>query len=278
MRMDHLSDYVRFGGVCKSWRSAIIGGNTRTTPLYSPLERKLHPIRLPDRPPRMERFLGSSSDGWLCMVDDEDNLYLRNPFFSGAVSLPCSWKWTTAKWPGDARWTVLKASLEFVNDVVFFNENLYVVDRRAVRVVAMDLHQGREMMVVDAPDGFLHWMHMVGKGNYMHLAAGPSGPLLVLCHLKNNSFETERFQLFVLDDTLKKWVETRSLDEGMLFLGWNTAIWLSSSSGLKENKGNSIYFIDENKDLGIFYLEDGAFGSVSGLPSDYSYELAVPIP
>ncbi|KAK1324865.1 hypothetical protein QJS10_CPA01g01968 [Acorus calamus] len=245
------------------------------------------------------------------MVDDEDNLYLRNPFFSGAViflppprtdliSYVFKAVWSAEPTdpnciialllevdyrkmvyycrPGDAQWTVLKASLEFVNDVVFFNENLYVVDRRAGRVVAMDLHQGREMMVVDAPDGFLHWMHMMGKGNYMHLAAGPSGPLLVLCHLKNNSFETERFQLFVLDGTLKKWVETKSLDEGMLFLGWNTAIWLSSSSGLKESKGNSIYFIDENKDLGIFYLDDGTFGSVSGLPSDYSYELAVPIP
>ncbi|KAK1324866.1 hypothetical protein QJS10_CPA01g01969 [Acorus calamus] len=323
MRMDHLSDYVRFGAVCKSWRSAIIGGNTRTTPLhlrfpflllsdnftedhalYSPLERKLHPIRLPNRL-RPTRFLGSSSDGWVCMIDD--NLYLLNPFSGAVVFLPpprtsfdfvFKAVWSAAKTdpnciiallcemydrnmvyycrPGDARWTALSSSLEFVNDVVFFNENLYVVDWEAGRVVAMDLHQGTTtMMAVEALDGFLDWMD-----HYMHLAAGPSGPLLVVRHMKKNVFETERFELFELDGTLKKWVETKSLDEGMLFLGWNTSIWLSSSSGLKECKGNSIYFIDMNKDLGIFYLEDGSFGSIWGLdekPLYYNCELVVPI-
>ncbi|KAK1321413.1 hypothetical protein QJS10_CPA03g01123 [Acorus calamus] len=63
--------------------------NRRDHFLYSPLERKLHPLRLPDRS-HPERCLGSSSDGWVCMVDDNLDLYLFNPFFSGApvVTLP----------------------------------------------------------------------------------------------------------------------------------------------------------------------------------------------
>ncbi|KAK1272133.1 F-box protein SKIP23 [Acorus gramineus] len=176
--------------------------------------------------------------------------------------------------PGDARWTLIKTSLEFVTDAVFFNENLYVVNSYAERVAAIDLHKGREMTMAVGPDGFLDW-----SDNFRYLVAGPSGPLLVVRHLKN-LWETRGFELFRLDGTLKKWVETKSLDEGLLFLGRNTSFWLSSSN-LKECKGNSIYFMDKYRDLGIFYLEDGSFGSICGLDEKllcYSYEWVVPVP
>ncbi|KAK1271769.1 putative F-box protein [Acorus gramineus] len=320
-RAEHLSDYIRFGAVSKSWRSAITvyprpplhlrfpflllsrDNKTRDHALYSPLERKLHPIRLPDRS-RPKRCLGSTSDGWVCMIDDNLHLYLLNPF-SGAVVLlpPLSTDFITdgsfehvlkAVWsaepsiivillckkeeretvyycrPGDARWKVLETSLEFLHDAVLFNKGLYVMNWEARRVAAID-HHGRGMMMAAGPNKF------------MYLAGCPSGPLLVVRHMKN-VYETRRFELFEPDSKMKKWVKTKSLDDGMLFLGMNTAIWLSSSS-LKECKGNSIYFMDRNRDgvvedLGIFYLEDGSFGSICGLdekPLYDSFEWVVPI-
>ncbi|KAK1271772.1 hypothetical protein QJS04_geneDACA006008 [Acorus gramineus] len=332
-RTEHLSDYIRFGAVCKSWRTAITGSprpplhlhfpfiilfRDNNHALYSPLERKLHPIRLPDRS-RRERCIGSSSDGWVCMLDVNLDIYLFNPFSGAVALLPplrtdfiCNVSYDNvlkAVWSaeptdpnciiallceldhcdidegvvyyrrGDARWTMIETLLEFEDDAVFFNENLYVVEWQAGRVAVIDIHHGREMTMAMGPDGFLDTMDI-----FMYLVAGPSGPLLVVRHLKNVS-ERRRFELFELDGALKKWVETKSLDEGMLFLGNNTSIWLSSSN-LKGCKGNSIYFMDHNRDgvvedLGIFYLEDGSFGSICGLaekPLYDSFEWVVPIP
>ncbi|KAK1272134.1 hypothetical protein QJS04_geneDACA005992 [Acorus gramineus] len=252
------------------------------------------------------------------MVDDNLDLYLFNPFSTAVVPLPpfrndfisepiprpygslvyfvwkavwfaeptdpnCiiallyQWDYTRDmetgvvyyKW-GDARWTVLETSLESVDNVVFFNENLYLVDRWG-GVKEIDLHQGREITMET-------WL----KG-YKYLGAGPSGPLLVAKHMK--ACEVRPFELFELDRTLKKWVETKSLDEGMFFLGMNTLIWLSSSN-LKGCKGNSIYFIyynmnDRRKDLCIFNLEDGSFGTICGIDEKLlynGYEWVVPIP
>ncbi|KAK1321412.1 hypothetical protein QJS10_CPA03g01122 [Acorus calamus] len=174
---------------------------------------------------------------------------------------------------------MIETSLEFEYDAVFFNENLYVVEWQAGRVAVIDIHHGRQMTMAMGPDGFLDTMDL-----FMYLVAGPSGPLLVVRHLKNVS-ERRRFELFELDGALEKWVETKSLDEGMLFLGKSASIWLSTSN-LKGHKGNSIYFMDHNRDgvvedLGIFYLEDGSFGSICGLaekPLCDSFEWVVPIP
>ncbi|KAK1321476.1 hypothetical protein QJS10_CPA03g01375 [Acorus calamus] len=109
--MENLSDYTRLGAVCKPWRTAFVGLprplhlrfpllflSCRTTinsdngpyhALYSPFERKVHPVKLPDRP-RPERCIGSSSDGWVCMIDDDGlDIYLFNPFSGVVVHLPC---------------------------------------------------------------------------------------------------------------------------------------------------------------------------------------------
>ncbi|KAK1271764.1 hypothetical protein QJS04_geneDACA006002 [Acorus gramineus] len=318
-RTEHLFDYIRFGAVCKSWRSAVtvnprplhlrfpllFACNRRDYFLYSPFECKLHPIKLPSI---SVGCLGSSSNGWVCMLRNDLDIYLFNPFSNSEVLLPPLrtdfiseliplLSVRKAVWsaeptdpncivvllydeangvvycrPGDVRWTMFKISLGNRFDAIFFNnKNLYVVDCRSGRVAAVDLHRGREMTVAEGRDGFCD-----GSGKSRYLVAGPSGPLLVVRHMKNMS-ETRRFELFELDGTLKKWVETKSLDEGMLFLGMNTSIWVSSSN-LKGCKGNSIYFMHYNTNLGIFYLEDGSFGSMCGLPSHYSYEWVVPIP
>ncbi|KAK1270867.1 hypothetical protein QJS04_geneDACA006018 [Acorus gramineus] len=318
-RMDHLSEYIRIGAVCKSWRSALLVrppplhlrfpfllvyyGMWRDDAFYSPLERKLHPMKIPHRRRPKTRLGSSSSDGWVCIVHDNVDLYLHNPFSGAVVLLPpliCDDYFEYARkavWsaeptdpnciiallcnrvyycrPGDARWKVLNTSLEFVPDAIFFNENLYMLQPWCGRIVAIDPHQGREMTMAMRPDGFLQ-----GMDKLLHLVAGPSAPMLVVRHMKNEH-ETTWFEVFRVDGTLKKWVKTKSLDEGMLFLGMDNSIWFSSSN-LKGCKGNSIYFIDHDiyflvDYLRIFYLEEGSFGVIGEIDRDiYSYEWIVP--
>ncbi|KAK1321418.1 hypothetical protein QJS10_CPA03g01115 [Acorus calamus] len=90
---------------------------------------------------------------------------------------------------------------------------------------------------------------------------------------RNVLLQTGGFKVFELDETTTKWNETKSLGDGMLFLGLNASMWLPSSN-FKECKGNSIYFTDDSsynirhpilrEDSGIFHLEDGSFGSIYG--------------
>ncbi|KAK1271765.1 hypothetical protein QJS04_geneDACA006003 [Acorus gramineus] len=126
------------------------------------------------------------------------------------------------------------------------------------------------MPTVDVLDR--NWFYDPDIRAQMNLAVGPSGLLFILRHLIPH--QTEMFEIFRLDETKTKWVHTKSLDDGMLFLGLNTLMWLSSDN-FKECKGNSIYFTDDDvtdlkylddrvEDSSIFYLEDASFGSIYG--------------
>ncbi|KAK1272136.1 hypothetical protein QJS04_geneDACA005994 [Acorus gramineus] len=112
----------------------------------------------------------------------------------------------------------------------------------------------------------------------MYLAAGPSGLLFILKHYKHlfrcphSRHQTIGFRVFKLDETGTNWVETKNLDDGILFLGMNSSVWVSSTN-FKECKGNSIYFAYDDKfclaykngrpgDSGVFHLEDRSFSSV----------------
>ncbi|KAK1271773.1 hypothetical protein QJS04_geneDACA006009 [Acorus gramineus] len=106
----------------------------------------------------------------------------------------------------------------------------------------------------------------------MYFAAGPSGLLIIVRDLKHvDEGEMVGFKVYKLDETERRWVETNSLDDGMLFLGLNTSMWFSSSN-FHECRGNSIYFTDEHinydgllgwgGDSGIFHLKDGSFHSI----------------
>ncbi|XP_059437047.1 F-box protein At2g26160-like [Corylus avellana] len=76
---------------------------------------------------------------------------------------------------------------------------------------------------------------------------------------------TEGFEVFVLDGK-PKWVETKSLGDGALFLGEKTSIYVSASD-FPGCQPNSIYFTDRqndtcfasNYDMSIFNLGDGSF-------------------
>ncbi|KAK1321478.1 hypothetical protein QJS10_CPA03g01377 [Acorus calamus] len=341
--MENLSDYTRLGAVCKPWRTAFVGLprplhlrfpllflSSRTTinsdnapdhALYSPFERKVHPVKLPDRP-RPERCIGSSSDGWVCMIDDDGlDIYLFNPFSGVVVHLPCLFgdeNLFKAVWSakptdpdfiivlfkldphslvycrtGDAQWTFMHnslrlADLKCVSDAIFYKEKLYVLEDEEGRIVAVDLlHQEVEEIwipkLVDSvfPIGFKR----------MYLAAGPSGLLFIARQKQFSTYEwqgmdvqlqTGGFRIFEFDETMTKWKERESLGDGMLFLGLNASMWLSSSN-FQQCKGNSIYFTDDSSynntfcysfeknktclptlglDSGVFQLQDRSFDSI----------------
>ncbi|KAK1289717.1 hypothetical protein QJS10_CPB18g01412 [Acorus calamus] len=99
-RLMNLSDRVLFAAACKSWRSALKESPNRSCSrrefpwlmlpggaLYSPLEDKVRSINLPNRH-HFQRFLGSSSDGWVAMVDESLNVYLFNPISGAEARLP----------------------------------------------------------------------------------------------------------------------------------------------------------------------------------------------
>ncbi|KAK1283235.1 hypothetical protein QJS10_CPB21g01394 [Acorus calamus] len=174
--------------------------------------------------------------------------------------------------PGDERWALMDTSLWEVYDAVFYKEKLYVVTSIMGSVVAFDLiHQGQEIKMPTVNVIDRDWFCVPDMRTQVHLAVGPSGLLFILRHLIPH--QTEMFKIFRLDETETKWVRTKSLDDGMLFVGLNTSTWLPSGN-FKECKGNSIYFTDDVtnllylddqfKDSGVFYLEDMSFGSIYG--------------
>ncbi|KAE7995280.1 hypothetical protein FH972_000098 [Carpinus fangiana] len=79
-------------------------------------------------------------------------------------------------------------------------------------------------------------------------------------------YSKEGFKVLVLDGN-PKWVETKSLGGGALFLGEKTSTYVSASD-FPGCQPNSIYFTDRqhytcfasnNYDMNIFNLEDGSF-------------------
>ncbi|KAK1259114.1 hypothetical protein QJS04_geneDACA021430 [Acorus gramineus] len=176
---------------------------------------------------------------------------------------------------GDEQWTVIRTSLSFVSDAIFYREKLYVVGcEKTMRVVAIDLlHQEEQEMVM--PEFGFH----IDLGDQMYLAEGPSGLLFTVRHLlhwvHDVAYVTLGFETFRFDETVKKWVKTDSLGDGMLFLGQNTSMWVSCSD-FKKCRGNCIYFTDDymddstsnlasvgmGEDSGVFHLDDESFGSI----------------
>ncbi|KAK1280438.1 hypothetical protein QJS04_geneDACA002821 [Acorus gramineus] len=388
-QIEHLSDYIRLGSICKSWQSSMVdiprplhlgfpflllsrrttttGNNRRDYALYSPFERKVHPVKLPDRPPSPVRCIGSSSNGWVCMIDDSLRIYMFNPFSNALVLLPplsrtnlnlisdpkpsshgslefavkdefiegyqvmmfgegmrdhyiykAVWsaeptdplncaiflclRISTSMYycrPGDARWTMIKTQLDYVSDAIFYKDNLYLVDNDTEIATIDLLHQGGGQGItvpkleVKAYETKLD-VDLFGLRTRKYLVAGPSGLLFILRHYKY-SFRcvyerrhlTFEFRVFKLDEMGTQWVETKSLDDGVLFLGMNSSIWVSSRN-FKECKGNSIYFTDDDRfdsvyedgrggDSGVFHMEDRSFTSLcdNDLKNLYPYPLWV---
>ncbi|KAK1271767.1 hypothetical protein QJS04_geneDACA006001 [Acorus gramineus] len=247
------------------------------------------------------------------MVDNIPHLYPLNPFSGAVVHLPHLWAncspvfdeylfkvvWSAKPTDpnfvivflkrdaysavycrtGDARWKLIHDSLE-LSDAIFYKEKLYVVDDEEGCVAAVDLLHQDVVEEIRMPElvAFARGSHL----ERMYLAAGPSGLLFIVRQMKRSRYcsqgrnvklQTGGFKVFELDETTTKWNETKSLGDGMLFLGLNESMWLPSSN-FKECKGNCIYFTDDSsynirrpilrEDSGIFHLEDGRFGSFYG--------------
>ncbi|KAK1268509.1 F-box protein [Acorus gramineus] len=204
--------------------------------------------------------------------------------------------------PGDTRWTVIETSFHLLLDAIFYKEDhrFYVVGcgYMGARVAAIGV-LGEQEMELPRVDEALQMATDLNLGSELHLAAtggGPSGLVVVLRLLKNLNTDqnipyrlTVGFKLFKLDETETKWVETTSLDNnggdgnGMLFLGLNNSMWLSSRDFIKGFcQGNSVYFTDDDRfnstyyvdlggESGVFHLEDGSFGSIYGNDLKYLY-------
>ncbi|KAK1272131.1 hypothetical protein QJS04_geneDACA005991 [Acorus gramineus] len=91
MRAEHLSDYIRFGAVCKSWRFAVIG-NTRPLHLGFPLlfvSRRTTANNNNNRPDHAPRDASDPPQwgagfAWPTTAD----VYILNVFTGAVVTLP----------------------------------------------------------------------------------------------------------------------------------------------------------------------------------------------
>ncbi|KAK1291315.1 F-box protein [Acorus calamus] len=201
-------------------------------------------------------------------------------------------KWRIAGWA-----TMIRTSLNFIADAIFYKEDhrFYVVGYTSVnvRVVAVDILQEQEMEMPELEEAIE--TEMASDRDLairLHIAVGgPSGLVVVLRLLKFLKIEkipydlTVGFKLFKLDETETKWVVTKSLDDdghGMVFLGSNNSVWLSSGDFKGLCKGNSIYFTDDDRfnsvyyaglggESGVFHLEDGSFRSIYDNDLKYLY-------
>ncbi|PIA56626.1 hypothetical protein AQUCO_00700762v1 [Aquilegia coerulea] len=178
--------------------------------------------------------------------------------------------------PGDVSWTTVETPKDhYAADIIFFKEQFYVVTIRGV-VMVCDISDGLHTPKASVLTERLPQTSIIDETKYLVELRGEL--LLVIKFVfdpddindaedKLSPYKTEKFQVYKLNFTNKKWEEVNSLGEYCLFLGFNTSIAVQPINyfGLKRN---CIYFTDDfmngyqgreipgGRDMGVFDLED----------------------
>ncbi|PIA29514.1 hypothetical protein AQUCO_05900026v1 [Aquilegia coerulea] len=197
--------------------------------------------------------------------------------------------------PGDNAWTCLELHPDSKNlpwqlrlryrpcslteDIIYFENKFYTVDSFGALWV-IDLDVARPMLSnllppVDesqySPDVSYRNYVVQSSGHLFHVRRAWTHPVL-----DDYSYSTAKFEVFKLDQTHRKRVETKNLCGQMLFLGSNASLSLQASD-YPGCKANCIYFTDDYiegyyddditaispgaPDMGVFNLEDGSIES-----------------
>ncbi|CAK7346102.1 unnamed protein product [Dovyalis caffra] len=177
---------------------------------------------------------------------------------------------------GDLAWTIIKETSPPANykDIMFYAGNFYVVDKIGIVSICKTDKPPSLIHVADPP----HVPPEIGYKQW-YLASLNEHLLLVGRFRKYNvpvyGYETFRFVAYKLETGESKWSEVESLEDKMLFLGWNCSHSVSALD-FKKCKGDCIYFTDDNflvcsdfkwegHDFGIFDFHDGSVRRL-GLP------------
>ncbi|PIA45712.1 hypothetical protein AQUCO_01600150v1 [Aquilegia coerulea] len=153
--------------------------------------------------------------------------------------------------PGDESWTTIKSADILVDDVIFFKDRFYFVNRVG-RVAYYDISCNP---IVATHYYLVEWM----------------GELLMVCKYFTEDelyYNTREFRVFKFNFDIKEWEEIKSLGQYSLFLGFNTSVSLLASDS-STFRCDCIYFTDDymmgyigtgtegGSDMGVCDLKDG---------------------
>ncbi|XP_059646113.1 uncharacterized protein LOC132290649, partial [Cornus florida] len=280
-----LSDYVRFGVVCKEWQYVVMENKVeflqkkccRQVPflmvptednreerrsLYSITHNKLYDFQL-RLPPIMDRAEFDHVEDYIDIdpeigyydttpVEDEvDFEVMKATVSADPVLSPNDYI------PGDKAWTYIDRERFFlIHDVIYYKDNIFAVGYWS-RIIMVDLNKrvGESMAAqvkVIAPK-----TDVVFDRTY--LVESSRGDLLLVqrnmvydehndCKHETTGFKVFKLLLEQLEQGLPKRVEMKGLDGDAMFLGDNHSICISASKW-PGCQPNSIYYTDDYIDL-----------------------------
>ncbi|XP_077219442.1 F-box protein SKIP23-like [Tasmannia lanceolata] len=194
--------------------------------------------------------------------------------------------------PGNETWTTVETPWEPFADVICYRGQFYAINHFGVVVLcdfaSSDLpkftvvmpeppYRGRndKVYLVESAGELLKviryydWNPELDR--YYEVDADEDEDLRFIIRVyrrQNNTpptwfYRTDMLLVFQLDQNTRKWIKLESLDDRMLFLGYNCSMSLSTHD-FPQCKGNCIYFTDDNEDAtgcldnGVFDMEDGS--------------------
>ncbi|KAF6176285.1 hypothetical protein GIB67_023576 [Kingdonia uniflora] len=169
---------------------------------------------------------------------------------------------------GDDVWTLIRESKVYSEDVTFYKNELYAVNRKG-RVAVCKLKGPSPIVDIVARASSsqcrLRIIYIVeSNGEFLfvkrHLNLLNSKPDLV--------YVTVGFLIYKLSSNFSEWIQIGSLGDRLLFLGRNSSFSLSASN-FQGCEGNCVYFTDDysepyeggvrgNNDFGLFHVGDNS--------------------
>ncbi|PIA56575.1 hypothetical protein AQUCO_00700725v1 [Aquilegia coerulea] len=254
-------------------------------------EQHIHLLELPEV--QDSSCIGSSGT-WLIIIDLEKRMHLLNPFSRVQIDLPSltkllwkakviisstpsssdciaiviqsySNKLAIAR-PGDAFWTTVETPLDWIQDIIFYRNQFYVLSNKGMVMVCNigDGQQSPKFSVLSDEHEIIH-------GAAINYLVERLGELLLVSKFvdkKDHSYmKTVRFEVYKLDFASRKWSGLKSLGGHSLFLGLNTSVSVLASDYSGWVKRNCIYFTDDDSrgrgslDAGVYDLEDNSIES-----------------
>lgn len=163
--------------------------------------------------------------------------------------------------PGDLRWTVVNSNF-LLKDIIWHNGGFYVVGKHS-QVCRVEYGLNNKLIEITSHDNDYLYKKKIYVVDFL-------GDLLLVYRIMDlivktkDFYRTKRVVLFKLDQDENQFVELKSIDGHVLFLGSNHAMCIPTTM-MDKTKDNTIYFSDDNiytsykygfRDSGIYSIRD----------------------
>ncbi|KAK3225017.1 hypothetical protein Dsin_004879 [Dipteronia sinensis] len=259
-RITWYDDFVAFGGVCTSWRSAASILNFRSKSPQMPW------LMLPSKVDRNLRGFFSVTKGATRQII-LPKAYAKKCFSSRGFLIT----------PGDNVWTTIDEWNGYYFDITYFNGKFYTINSKGT-IMACDIKDDRSIetyTTAQLPNRIklkdLHKLYILEsagkllvvlrKGVYLHSMKEDES---------KSNYGTYAFQIFEVDICSNTCDEVKNLGKRALFLGDNSSLSIEVLD-VTRCKSNCIYFTDDcresysapcfcggggGKDMGIYNIQD----------------------